>query len=174
MVPIFYQQIKSGGPITITDRRMTRFIMTIEKSVKLVLKAAELAKGGEVFVTKMSVMRIEDLANAMIAMLAPGFGLNPDKIEIKEIGAKAGEKLYEELMSEEEIRRTLELEDMFSIMPAFRGVYENIDYDYPDIISEKIKTPYISEHLQVMSLGEIKDYLEIHNIFQNQENGWVN
>jgi FlaA1/EpsC-like NDP-sugar epimerase len=169
VVPIFYQQIKNGGPITITDHRMTRFVMTVEESVKLVLKAAELARGGEVFVTKMKVMRIEDLATAMIDLLAGKFGHSPEKIKIKEIGSKAGEKLYEELMSEEETRRTMELEEMFSVMPAFRGVYKNIDYDYPGIIREQIDAAYVSENADPMSIDDIKQYLTQNRILENTE-----
>ncbi len=169
VVPIFYNQIKSGGPITLTDRRMTRFVMTIEESVKLVLKAAEMAKGGEVFVTKMRVMKIDDLASAMIDLLAESFGHKPESIEIKEIGSKPGEKLYEELMSEEETRRTIELEEMFSVMPAFRGVYKNISYDYPGIVREKISNAYVSENAEFMSVDQIKQYLTDHQILQNLE-----
>ena len=105
VVPIFAEQILGGEAVTITDARMTRFVMTIQEAAKLVLEAAMLACGGEVLVTKMPVMRIIDLAQAMIELLAPKAGLDPDKITIRYIGAKPGEKLYEELMSQEEASR---------------------------------------------------------------------
>ena len=135
VVPIFYRQIKSGGPITLTDHRMTRFIMTIEESARLVLRAAELARGGEVFVTKMVVIQIKDLIDVMIDMLAPS---KRDSLEIKEIGAKAGEKMYEELVTEEETTRAVELQEMFAGLPAFRNAYEDIDYKYEDITQVKV------------------------------------
>jgi FlaA1/EpsC-like NDP-sugar epimerase len=169
VVPIFYRQIKAGGPITITDKRMTRFIMTIEESVKLVLEAAELAKGGEVFVTKMPVMRIEDLAIVMKELLAPKFGYDPSAIEFNEIGSKAGEKLYEELMSDEETSRTVELEQMFSVLPAFRGVYEDVEYSYPEIKNETVSVPYASGNVEPMSQTDIRAYLEQHRILEEIE-----
>jgi len=169
VVPIFHRQIKSGGPLTITDRRMTRFIMTIEESVRLVLEAAEMARGGEVFVTKMPVMSIEDLAYVMIEMLAPKFDFKADKIEIREIGAKAGEKLYEELMNEEETSRTLELERMFAVLPAFRSVYEEIDYDYSGILQQTVNKPYKSDNTEPMTRSAMGSYLEDNRIFQTIE-----
>jgi len=169
VLPIFYQQIKSGGPITITHRQMTRFVMTIEESVKLVLKAGGIAKGGEVFVTKMPVMKIEDLAFAMIDLLAPKFEHQPESIQIKEIGVKPGEKLYEELMSDEETNRTCELEQMFSVLPAFRSVYSEIQYNYKGVLKERINEPYISENTTVMSVEEIKEYLIKNQILENYE-----
>ena len=92
VVPIFHQQIRNGGPVTLTDPRMNRFVMTIQESARLVLRAAEIARGGEVFVTKMSVMAITDIARVMIDLVAPEYGHDPGAIEIREIGAKPGEK----------------------------------------------------------------------------------
>jgi len=128
VIPIFREQILSGGPVTLTDPEMTRFIMSIEEAVHLVLESATLACGGEVFITKMPVIRIKDLAEVMINEFAPIHGFNPHDIEIKIIGVKPGEKMYEELMSEEETRRALELELYFAVTPAFTSFYREIDY----------------------------------------------
>lgn len=114
VVPLFRRQIAAGGPITLTDRAMTRFIMTLEEAAALVLDSVWLATGGEVMVTKMPVARIEDIANLMRAELG---GCKP--IKITEIGAKPGEKMYEELMNDEEVRRTFELGDFFVTLSAF-------------------------------------------------------
>ena len=73
VIPIFREQIKMGGPVTLTDPEMTRFIMSIKQAVQLVIDSAFLAQGGEVFVTKMPVIRIQDLAEVMINELAPNF-----------------------------------------------------------------------------------------------------
>lgn len=159
VIPIFYNQIAKGGPVTLTDRGMTRFVMTIADAVRLVLESAEKARGGEVFITKMPVIRIADLAEAMIAELAPRFGHKPEDIEIVEIGTKPGEKLYEELMNQEETRRALELEDYFSVLPAFRGIYNDISYDYPDMVSAEVTNPYISELETPMSVDDIRAFL---------------
>lgn len=159
VIPIFHNQIAKGGPITLTDHQMTRFVMSIEDSVQLVLDSAQLAQGGEVFITKMPVVRIADLAVAMIEELAPRYGFNANSIEIIEIGSKPGEKLYEELMSDEETRRAVELEHYFSVLPAFRGIYHTIPYNYMNIITNKVTNPYISANEKTLSILEIKRLL---------------
>ncbi len=170
VVPLFYKQIRAGGPITLTDPRMTRFVMTIEDSARLVLRTAELARGGEVFVTKMSVLKIDDLARAMIDLLA---GPNACSIEIREIGAKAGEKLYEELMTAEETNRALELREMYAIPPAFRHVYEDIDYSYPDLVSSRVEVPYTSANMEPMTIDQIKEFIERNSVLQVAERGGI-
>lgn len=164
VIPIFARQIENGGPVTLTDRRMTRFIMTLEESCRLVLAAAEMARGGEVFVTKMPVIRIADLARVMIDELSEQSGCHPSRMPITEIGAKPGEKLYEELMSDEETRRTVELTEMFAVLPAFRSVYEEIAYDYSDIVSSEVHNAYISSPDNAMSLSELKEYCAQHDL----------
>ncbi len=164
VVPLFIKQIRSGGPVTITDDKMTRFVMTISESARLVLSSLAHAKGGEVFVTKMPVVRIKDLAEAMVEVLAPEFGYNPSDIEFKVIGAKPGEKLYEELMSEEETYRSLELEDMFVVTPAFRSIYKDIKYEYSDKISDVVDKSYVSSEEPCMDKKWIKEYFHKHNV----------
>lgn len=166
VIPIFKDQIASGGPVTLTDRKMTRFVMSIKESVRLVLDSAELAMGGEVFVTKMPVVRIEDLAVAMIDELAGRYGRKPEDIEIVEIGVKPGEKLYEELMNTEETRRTIELEKYFSVLPAFRSSHQDIEYIYSSALSEAVTRPYISELEPQLSVDEVKDFLVNAEILQ--------
>lgn len=167
VIPIFYRQIQAGGPVTLTHPDMTRFVMTREESCRLLLLGAELARGGEVFVTKMPVMRIEDVAAVMIEMLAPKFGYSAKTIQITEIGVKPGEKIYEELMSEEEMHRTVELQEMFAVLPAFRSVYEKIDYDYPGIVRSQVYDPYISSKKQPLDRDSIRAYFETHHILDS-------
>jgi FlaA1/EpsC-like NDP-sugar epimerase len=159
VLPIFLEQIAAGGPVTVTDPGMTRFIMSLERAAQLVLEAAVLARGGEVLVTKMKVIAIMDLAKVMIELLAPYYGHNPAAIDIKIIGAKPGEKMYEELMSAEEVGRSLELEEMFVVVPAFRAIYRNIDYAYPGSLGARVDRPYNSSQEPTMSPGEIKAFL---------------
>lgn len=169
VIPIFHNQIADGGPVTLTDRDMTRFVMTVEESVRLVLDSAMQARGGEVFITKMPVLRIDDLAKAMIDELAPLYGKKPEDIDITEIGTKPGEKLYEELMSPEETRRALELDLYFSVLPAFRGIYNDISYDYENIVTEDVTDPYVSEDVVPMSIDEIKLFLKENNLLGEPE-----
>jgi FlaA1/EpsC-like NDP-sugar epimerase len=159
VVPIFHNQIASGGPVTLTHREMTRFVMSIHESVKLVIDSATYAQGGEVFITKMPVVRIVDLAKAMIQELSPRYGRCADEVEIIEIGSKPGEKHYEELMSDEETRRAIELEQYFSVLPAFRGIYHDIPYNYEGIISDDVTNPYISANEKELSVEAIKKFL---------------
>ncbi len=168
VVPLFRRQIAAGGPVTLTDREMSRFIMTIHEAVRLVIDSVFLAQGGEVFVTKMPVIRIADLAEVMIEELAPAHGYKPDQIQVKVIGSKAGEKLYEELMNDEETRRTLELERYFVVSPAFKSVYGEISYVYPGVKREKVDRPYNSSLEQPMSKEELREYILKHNLLKGE------
>ena len=169
VIPIFHRQIAEGGPVTLTDEDMTRFVMSIEEAAHLVLDSAAIAHGGEVFITKMPVVTIKDLAEVMIQELAPVYGRRPEDIEISVIGTKPGEKLYEELMSQEETRRAVELTAYFSILPAFRGLYKNIDYSYPDIISDNVVNPYISSNESSLSKAALSDFLKKHQLLDAEE-----
>jgi len=170
VAPIFYKQIQAGKNITITDERMTRFIMTIDEACGLVLEASLLAKGGEVFVTKMPVMRVVDLAQAMIELVAPMFNRKAEDIQIEYIGSKPGEKLYEELMTEEETVRAYELNNMFMVKPSIPPIYDVIDYDdYENLTNKVVTNPYVSADEAYMSVEEIKAYLTKHKVIENLE-----
>jgi FlaA1/EpsC-like NDP-sugar epimerase len=100
VVPVFMKQIQAGGPVTITDKRIERFFMSIPEAVNLILQVVTIGKSGEIYILNMGQMvRIEKLAADMIKRS----GLRPyADIEIKEVGLRPGEKLYEELVGEEE------------------------------------------------------------------------
>ena len=159
VLPIFREQIKTGGPVTLTDPEMTRFIMSIGDAVRLVIDSAIYACGGEVFITKMKAVRIEDLAHAMIQALAPVHGYQPEQIQIEIIGHKPGEKMYEELLNREETRRTLELSDYFVVLPAFKNLYRNIAYTYEDVLSEAVTKPYQSDSEPLLTGNELMAFL---------------
>lgn len=117
ILPQIEKQIQDGGPITLTDKKMMRYFMTEEDAVNLIISATRIAKGGEIFVLKMSLLRLEDLFEAMKNVLAPKYGFKPSQIKTKVIGMRAGEKLIEELITEFEIQRSLEMKDFFIIFP---------------------------------------------------------
>ena len=106
VIPLFKQQ-RQNGCLTITDPRMTRFWITLEQGAKFVIRCLELMHGGEVFIPKNPSMRIMDLAQAM----APECG-------IKTIGIRPGEKLNEVLISEDEARHTIEMNDFYVVLPT--------------------------------------------------------
>jgi FlaA1/EpsC-like NDP-sugar epimerase len=169
VVPIFRRQIEKGGPVTITHPEMTRFVMSVDQAVKLVVESAVMACGGEVFITKMPSIRIRDLAEVMIEELAPRYGHEKDRIEIVEIGCKPGEKFYEELMTDEETRRALELGNYFVVVPAFRGLYEGIEYRHQGVVSAHVDRPYISRDEPCLSKQELADLLRSYRILDVAE-----
>lgn len=166
VIPLFQRQIARGGPVTLTDASMTRFIMTLEDAVSLVLESTFLARGGEVFVMKMRVVRIADLAAVMIEQLAAASGHRPADIAVTLIGAKPGEKMYEELISEEEVRRTIELEHFYVVTPAFKAVYQSIQYDYAGVVSATISRPYNSAIEPPLTRADLGSYLRRHSLLQ--------
>lgn len=100
VVPLFRKQIEQGGPLTLTDKKITRFFMTIPEACSLVLEAGSMGKGGEIFVFDMGEpVKIYDLAKKMIQLSGLEYGKD---IEIKEVGLRPGEKLYEELLNDQE------------------------------------------------------------------------
>ncbi|MDF0479332.1 polysaccharide biosynthesis protein [Vagococcus sp. PNs007] len=99
VVPLFKEQIAAGGPVTVTDMRMTRYFMTIPEASRLVIQSGVLAKGGEVFILDMGEpVKISDLAKKIIKLS----GFSEDEIPVVETGIRPGEKLYEELLVDKE------------------------------------------------------------------------
>ena len=145
--------------MTLTARGMTRFIMSIEQAVQLVVDSAHLAQGGEVFVTKMPVIRIQDLAEVMIQELAPKYGKVPGEINIEIVGSKPGEKQYEELMTLEEVRRAVDLPRYFAVRPAFSSLYGEIDYLYPEVVHGEVEKPYHSGNEEALDKEALRQFL---------------
>ena len=163
VIPLFKKQIENGGPVTLTNNKMTRFIMPMHDAINLLFKATELAQGGEIFIFKMDALKITDLADVMIEELAPKYGFSPDEIKMKMIGNKLGEKLYEELMTEDEARRALECEDMFILPPEMKGSSRKSLYSSNAHAEIKAYTSKDAEHL---TKEEIKEILYQENLIE--------
>jgi len=123
---LFFRQIAAGGPVTVTDPTMTRFVMSTDRAVDLAIRAAEVARGGEVFVFKMPAARLADLVAAAIEVVAPPNGLDPAAIGMASIEPRPGEKPYEELMTEDESTRARDIGEMFAVLPSIES--------HPDVI----------------------------------------
>lgn len=160
VLPIFRRQIAEGGPVTVTDPRMTRFIMTLSQATSLVLRSVFLAETGDVMITKMPIVRIQDLATVMIEELASEFGHRPDDIEIDIIGPRPGEKRYEELMNEEEVRRAYDIGDFLVVRPALSRDRE------PDRFETRPDRPYNSDHETALSPDELRSFLHEHGLLE--------
>lgn len=112
VVPIFVSQFARGEALTITDPEMSRYIMTIDDAASLVIEAGGRMHGGEVWVTKMRAVTIQLLAECV------GELMGKKKFDVSRIGLRPGEKLFEELISVEEVERTIELERLLVVLPA--------------------------------------------------------
>jgi len=163
VIPLFEQQIKAGGPVTVTDMEMSRFMMSMSQAVELVFMSVELAQGGEVFIFKMPTVNIMDLAEVLVEELAPQYGHNVEDIDVKIIGTIPGEKMYEELMTEDEATRSLEREDMFIIAPLIMdglSKYDGSAYDATPIQSKD----YVSKDVVPLTKDEIRAILKSDGI----------
>lgn len=116
VIPLFVEQVKAGQPITITDPAMTRFMMTLEDAVDLVLYAFEHGTNGDMFVQKAPAATVEVLVQALLAILG-----KPDH-EVNIIGTRHGEKLYETLLSREEMAAATDLGEYFRVPPDLRDL----------------------------------------------------
>lgn len=132
VIPLFKQQILENSVVTVTDPDMLRYMMTPSQAIELILEANEFAAGGEVFVLKMPVVRIGDLAEVLIELISQKYG-TPHGIDMKNIGLRPGEKRFEELMTMDEQYVALELDNMYVIPPLSKHVQP--------IIGRLIKTP---------------------------------
>jgi FlaA1/EpsC-like NDP-sugar epimerase len=153
----FMDQIRQGGPVTVTNPEMTRFIMPIDGAAELVLTAHERLTSGEVFVLKMNALRIGDLAETMIEQYAPEFGHDPEEVDIDVVGARPAERIHEKLISADESANARELERLFVILPHIdiQG-YDPADYSEANSVDGE----YTSADRELLEKYEIVDLLE--------------
>lgn len=137
VIPLFRRQIAAGGPVTVTVEEMTRFLLTLDQAVDLVVHAMAHATGGEIFVRKAPAATVGDLARAMICKYGQGAA-----IPIRRIGIRPGEKIDEVLVNEYEIQRATEADDYFVIHPEARPpappLAYPLGYEYTSANAERI------------------------------------
>ena len=150
VIPVFIDNLLNKKPISITDPDVTRFIMEIPDAVKLVIKATEYAKGGDIFILKMKAFKLGDLLDLILNRIAPRLGISKDKIKVNMTCLISGEKLHEELINNAETYRIYELDDMYVILRNNEDVskYQNI---------KKIDLhEYTSNDVELISKDEIE------------------
>tara|TARA_Y100000022_G_C13258065_1_gene380934 strand:- start:725 stop:1729 length:1005 start_codon:yes stop_codon:yes gene_type:complete len=152
VIPLFISQIKNKKPITVTDPKMTRFLMSLQESINLVLFAFEKGKQGDIYVQKSSACSIEILAKALKKLFK-------SNVPIDVLGTRHGEKLYETLVSREEMARATNLKNYYSIQADNRNLnYENYFVYGQKNISEI--DDYTSHNTYQMQLDEVIDVLK--------------
>ncbi|MBU3606142.1 polysaccharide biosynthesis protein [Polynucleobacter sp. MWH-Creno-3A4] len=160
VIPLFISQLKNGTPITITDPHMTRFLMSLEDSVDLVLHAFSSAEQGDIFVQKSPASTVQTLAQALKELFGPNS-------EIRVIGTRHGEKLYESLISREEMAHAKN-ESRYYRLPA-----DNRDLNYAKFFSdgeEKIShaEDYTSHNAELLNVEQVKELLLSLDYIQEQ------
>lgn len=153
VIPLFIDQIKRFNKVTITDPLMTRYFMSLDEAIKLLLKASELGTGGELFVMRMPACTIQDLAKVLIWH----YGNKDTQIEI--IGSRPGEKKHEVLVSKEEATHTYELDNKYYIILPHKSDYKQVDFE-----------EYSSNSL-LMNQIEIEELLLKGKFIEVNENG---
>ena len=159
VIPLFEEQIRQKKPITITNPEMTRFMMSVSDTIELVFKTTLLAKGGEVFVLKMPVVRLGDLVDVIIETYAEKYHHKKEAIEKRIIGLRPGEKMFEELMTESEAAVGFETDDMLIIPPQLEMPSLSFGIsDYPNARHCTLGR-YSSRDVKPISKEEIKRLL---------------
>jgi len=164
VIPLFIEQIKSGQPLTVTDPNMTRFLMSLEEAVELVVFAFQNAEAGDIMVQKSPASTIGDLAHAVKELF------NSDN-EIKIIGTRHGEKRYETLLTKEEYVKAEDLPGFYRV-PA-----DQRDLNYDKFFAEgdqKLTTveEYNSDNTQILTVEQIKEKLLELDYVQNELKEW--
>ncbi len=151
VIPLFHEQIKKGGPVTITTPDMTRFLLSLDKAVDTIFEAVKSAKHGETYIPRVPSAKIIDIAKTII-------GNRDIKIEIT--GIRPGEKIHEILVSEEEAYRTIKRGDYYVILPMLP---ELITGDYS---TQSIRKEYGSSD-NLMNLIELREFLRMHHLLED-------
>jgi UDP-glucose 4-epimerase len=164
VIPLFIEQIKNNKPLTITNPNMTRFLMNINDAIELVLYALENARPGDIFVQKAPACTIGDLAKALIELFHA-------KNEIKIIGTRHGEKLYESLLTSEEMARAEDLGNYYRIPADDRDLNYEMYFEIGEPIKENLE-PYTSHNATRLNVEDIKKLLLTVDLVREELKKW--
>ena len=165
VVPLFINQIKEGNPLTLTEPSMTRFVMTLEEAVVLVLFAFENGESGDIFVQKAPACTIEILAKAVKELF------RADN-EINVIGIRHGEKMYETLLTDEECANAIDLGNFYRVPADKRDL--NYDKYFVERIEKNRLTQFNSNNTKLMNIEEVKNKLLEVKLVQEELSDWEN
>lgn len=164
VIPLFIQQIKSGLPMTITDPNMTRYLISLEEAVKLVVYAFQHAESGETIVQKSPASTVADLAEAIRQLFSPNH-------EIKIIGTRHAEKVYETLLTKEEMFKANDCGDYYRVPADNRGLnYDKFFVDGSKTLSTTKE--YNSDNTYRLSIEEVKEKLLSLQFIQDELRAW--
>ena len=164
VVPLWIEQIKAGNPITITEPAMTRFVMSLEEAVDLVLFAFENGASGDILVQKAPACTIEVLAKAVCEIFAP-------ETEIKVIGIRHGEKMYETLLTNEECASAIDMGDFYRVPADNRGLNYDKYFNDGDIKRAKL-SEFNSNNTKLMDVEAVKAKLLTIPYIKEQLENW--
>ena len=162
VIPLFVSQLKEGRPLTITDPTMTRFLMSLEDSVNLVLYAFEHGQQGDIFVQKAPASTVEALAKALMELFRPDG-------EIRIIGTRHGEKLFESLVSREEMARAADMGGYYRIPADNRDLNYSKFFDDGEIVIASLDD-YTSHNTERLDVEGVKKLLGTLAFIQDQLN----
>jgi len=164
VVPLWIDQIRAGKPITVTEPTMTRFVMSLEEAVDLVLFAFEHGQSGDILVQKAPACTIETLAKAVTEIFEPGH-------EIKTIGIRHGEKMYEALLTNEECTNAVDLGNFFRVPCDKRSL--NYDKYFKDgNVQRNLLSEFNSSNTEQMTVEQVKQKLLSLQIIQDELVVW--
>jgi len=161
VVPLFIDQIQKNKPVTLTDPKMTRFIMSMEKAIELVIFAMKNAKGGEIFVQKTPAANINNLLKAILEIF------KKNKYKISHIGTRHGEKAYESLLTKEEMLTAKDMGNYFRIDSDQRDLNYDLYFKKGKNYLKKVED-YNSNNTKQLSVVEIKKILLTLDIFKDK------
>ena len=162
VIPKFIEQIKNTSTVTITDKLMTRFSISMDEALDFIIKSSVLGQGSEVFVPKIRAYNIMDVKSALDEIIGPS------KEEI--IGIRPGEKLHETLINLDEINFTWELDDVYLLANPFFPKFstKNINSIYPKAIKINLSQAYSSDNVSRISIDELKNILNSSSIIKSK------